>query len=57
MKDKKEKKPTLDGKSKNRKRGEGLYFSDMGKHIDELEREKDIEKITKFIDCVFSSKP
>jgi hypothetical protein len=29
----------------------------MGKHIDEDERQKDIEKITKFIDLVFAEKP
>jgi hypothetical protein len=52
--DKKEKKPSLGGKK--RRKGEGLYFSSMGKNDDEDDRKKDTEKIIKFIEYVFKDK-
>jgi hypothetical protein len=48
------KKPSLGGK--NRRKGEGLYFSSMGKNDDEDDRKKDTEKIIKFIEYVFQDK-
>jgi len=45
------KKPSLGGKL--RRKGEGLYFSSMGKNDDEDDRKKDTEKITRFIEYVF----
>jgi len=41
---------------KNSRKGEGLYFSSMGKNDDEEDRKRDTDKIQKFIDCLFSSR-
>lgn len=48
------KKPSLGGKS--RRKGEGLYFSSMGKNDNEEDRQRDTEKIQNFIKIVFTDK-
>lgn len=50
----KRKKPSLGGKRK--RKGEGLYFSSMGKNDNEDDRERDTEKILNFINCVFTDR-
>ena len=39
--------------SLGKRKGEGLYFSSMGKNDDEDDRKKDTEKIFRFIEYVF----
>ena len=39
--------------SLGKRKGEGLYFSSMGKNDDEDDRKKDTEKIVRFIEYVF----